>query len=73
MYYQKGIARPQSQFPHSCVCERSTVHVPTTGPPIFLQQNRQIVGIYKMFKLFVVVSLQCSSDLICHGSELFIE
>jgi hypothetical protein len=23
MYTRKGIARPQSQFPHSCVCERS--------------------------------------------------
>ncbi len=38
---KKGIARPQSQFSHSCVCERSTVCIPTFVPPIFLQQNRQ--------------------------------
>ncbi len=35
---RKGIARPQSQFPHSSVCERSIyTHVRPT--PIFLQQN----------------------------------
>ncbi len=34
-----GIARPQSQFPDSCVCERL---IPRIGPHIFLQQNRQI-------------------------------
>jgi hypothetical protein len=36
---RKGIARPQSQFPHSCVCERFTI----------LQQEicRPILGIYK--------------------------
>jgi hypothetical protein len=28
---RKGIARPQSQFPHSCVCERS--HVRSTYFP----------------------------------------
>jgi hypothetical protein len=35
---RKGILRPQSQFPHSCVCERSN-NFPTFGPPIFLQHN----------------------------------
>jgi hypothetical protein len=34
-----GIARLQSQFPHSCVCER--FYVPRIGPHIFLQQNSQ--------------------------------
>ncbi len=38
---RKGIARPQSQFPHSSVCERSIHYIPTFDPPIFLQQNRQ--------------------------------
>ncbi len=33
---RKGITRPQSRFPHSCF------HIPMIGPPIFLQQNRQI-------------------------------
>jgi hypothetical protein len=37
----KGIARPQSKFPHSCICKRSTVFSPSLGQPIFLQQNRQ--------------------------------
>jgi hypothetical protein len=37
---RKEIARPKSQFPHSCVCERST-YDPTFGPPIFLQHNRE--------------------------------
>jgi hypothetical protein len=34
-----GIARPQSQFPHSCVCEH--LYIPRIGPGIWLQQNRQ--------------------------------
>ncbi len=35
-----GIARPQSQFPHSCVCER---FIYSQGwSTSFLQQNRQI-------------------------------
>jgi hypothetical protein len=37
---RKGTARPQSQFPHSCVCERF-IYTPTIGTPIFLQQNTQ--------------------------------
>ncbi len=36
-----GIARPQSQFPHSCVCERFTVYIPKINPHISLQQNGQ--------------------------------
>jgi hypothetical protein len=27
-----GIARPQSQFPQSCVCERFTLYIPRIGP-----------------------------------------
>jgi hypothetical protein len=34
---RKGIARPQSQFPHSCVCERFIY--PTIDLPILLQVN----------------------------------
>jgi hypothetical protein len=34
-----GIARPQSQFLHSCVSEQC---IPRIGPLIFLQQNRHI-------------------------------
>ncbi len=34
-----GIARPQFQFPHLCVCERFTYS--RIGPHIWLQQNRQ--------------------------------
>jgi hypothetical protein len=35
---RKGIARPQSQFPHVSV---SDLYIPRIGPHIFLQQNRQ--------------------------------
>ncbi len=49
---RKGIARPQSQFPPSCVCERfiySQLQDRSTYN-IFLQQNRQrpILGIYSI-------------------------
>ncbi len=37
---RKGIARPQFQFPHSCVRERD-LYFPRIGPHIYLQQNRQ--------------------------------
>ncbi len=56
--------RPQSQFPHSCVCE--SLYIPRISPHIFLQQKRQIdLGIYKsltdtrVFRNFAIVSLQC--------------
>jgi hypothetical protein len=40
------IARPQSQFPHSCFCERYTVYTYSQDrSTYFLQQNRQ--GIYQ--------------------------
>ncbi len=37
-----GIARPQSQFPHSCVCERFVYSQDRST--YFLQKNRQIEG-----------------------------
>jgi hypothetical protein len=37
---RQGIARPQSQFPRTCVSV-SDQYIPAFGPPIFLQQNRQ--------------------------------
>jgi hypothetical protein len=40
-----GIARPQSQFPHSCVCERFIYS--KDRPTYFLQQNRQIAHRHK--------------------------
>jgi hypothetical protein len=47
-----GIARPQSQFPHSCISvSASDLYIPIIGPHILLQQNRQTdtgnMGIYK--------------------------
>ncbi len=40
-----GIARPQPQFPNSCVCER--LHIPRIGPHISSsRKGRPIVGIY---------------------------
>jgi hypothetical protein len=45
---RKGIARPQSQFPHSCVCER--FFIPTIDLPVLLQEIcGPILGIYKLF------------------------
>jgi hypothetical protein len=38
---RKGIARPQSRFPHSCVSVRDLYIPRIGGPHIFLQQNRQ--------------------------------
>jgi hypothetical protein len=41
-----GIARPQSQFPHSCVCELF-IYIPRIGPHISSSRNgSSIVGIY---------------------------
>jgi len=45
---RKGIARPQSQLPHSCVCERFILYIPTIDLPILLQEIcGPIMGIYK--------------------------
>ncbi len=44
---RKGIPQPQSQFPHSCVCER--LYFPSIDLPILLQEIcGPILGIYKM-------------------------
>ncbi len=44
-----GIARPQSHFPHWCVCERFIYFQDRSTPHIWLQQNRQrpILEIHK--------------------------
>ncbi len=39
--YPEKEARPPSQIPHSCVCERFISSLPRISPHIFLQQNRQ--------------------------------
>jgi hypothetical protein len=39
---RRGIARPQSQFPHSSICERFIYSIHRIGPHIFLQQKSQI-------------------------------
>ncbi len=36
---RKGIAQPQSKFPHSCVCERFIYCIPTSSLPILLREN----------------------------------
>jgi hypothetical protein len=38
IYSGKGIARPQSQFPHSFVCEQF-IYISTVDLPILLQEN----------------------------------
>jgi hypothetical protein len=79
---RNGFARPESQFPHSCVW---AIYIfPRIGPHTFLQQNRQTDrgNIYKsnecrnwdcgraipfleyLFRIFGIVSLQCSEDLL---------
>ncbi len=45
---RKGILGPQSQFPHSCVCERFIHYNPTIGLPILLGEIFiLILGLYK--------------------------
>ncbi len=40
-------ARPHSQFPHSCICERFTYSQKRIGPPICCSKYRQTIwGIY---------------------------
>ncbi len=83
---RKGIAQPQSQFPHSCVCEQSTVFIPTIGPPIFLLQNRQTdhgnmvtseLGLWPRSSFsgnicfeFGIVSLQCPTQPGCDNGNI---
>jgi hypothetical protein len=44
-----GIARPQSQFPHSCVWERFIQYIPRIGPHISSsRKGRPIVGIHNL-------------------------
>jgi hypothetical protein len=44
---RKGISGPQSQFPHSCVCER----IATMGLPVLLEEICIVIlGIYKSLK-----------------------
>jgi hypothetical protein len=45
---RKGISGSQSQFPHSCVCERFIYSIPTISLPIRLEELcRPILGLYK--------------------------
>jgi hypothetical protein len=46
---RKGIVRPQSQFPHSCVCERYIQYIYSHDRSAFLLQEicGPILGIYK--------------------------
>ncbi len=60
---RKGIVRPQSRFPHSCVCacERFYSRI---GPCIFLQQNRQtVVGIYNRSQTHKCGNCDCGRPL----------
>ncbi len=46
--HRKGMSGPQSQFPHSCVCERIIQYIPTMGLPFLLEEIcGPILGIYK--------------------------
>jgi hypothetical protein len=44
---RKGIARPKSQFPHSCVCERFIYSQDQSTYFPAAEQADHIVGIYK--------------------------
>jgi hypothetical protein len=44
---RKGISGCQSQFLHSCVCERIILYIPTMGLPFLLEEiGGSILGIY---------------------------
>jgi hypothetical protein len=76
---------PQSQFPHSCFCERFIYSQPTIGLPIFLQQNGQPIrgnnlGIGRAVGIFVsnfrytvsAVYIECIFYNFCeHQTNLF--
>jgi hypothetical protein len=54
-------ARPQSQFPHSCVCERFILYIPRIGPNISCSRiGRSIVGIYNSSQAHECVNVDCS-------------
>ncbi len=50
-----GIARPQPQFPYSCVCERFIYSQDRSSSS---RKGRTTVGIY-LFTIFGILSLQC--------------
>jgi hypothetical protein len=47
VFPEKGIALPQSQFPHSCVCER---FIYSQDRSTYCRIGRPMVGIYKSLK-----------------------
>ncbi len=78
---RKGIVRPQSQFPHSCVCERSIYfHDWSTYFPAAEQADQSWEYINRsqtheppqflfweyLFRIFDIVSLQCAHKNFLH-------
>ncbi len=72
-----GIARPQPQFQHSCVCERRFIHIYSPGIGLHISSSRigrPIVGIYKSLARMWKLGLRSRysfSRIICFEISVF--
>ncbi len=69
---RKGIVRPQSQFPHTCVCERFIYSQDRSTDFVCSRIGRPIVGIYKLLTDtdFIVI---CSPSMFPRQTRWYFE